>query len=296
LSIQARQALSKLVLPFLIVMAVAIVLLGLARRPVVDRVRMTTADVLAPAYGALVLPQERARAVWMALHGMGDLTAENRRLRDENDKLRRWYEVAVALANENAQLKAALNWIPDNAPAFVTGHVIRDAGGVYSRAVLLQVGPGHESRVGDVALDASGLIGRVTEIGGRTVRILLINDVASRIPVALVSSHGGAIMAGDNGADPRLIYYPQDNHPLEGERVVTGEQSGGLPGGLPVGTVHYAHPGDPVVIPAADLGHVDIVRVFDYAGTDVTEPVAPGRVPVVPPRRNGPVIVPPKAG
>ncbi|GAN54177.1 rod shape-determining protein MreC [Tanticharoenia sakaeratensis NBRC 103193] len=279
LSIQARQALGKLVLPALFVLAVGFVMLGFARRGWIDQARMTVADVLAPAYGLLVLPGEHVRAALTDLRGAADLSSENARLRRENDGLRRWYDVAVALANENAQLKAALNWIPDDAPAFVTGHAIRDAGGVYARAILLQVGPGHQGHVGDVALDAGGLIGRVTEIGGRTLRILLITDEASRIPVALSSSHGSAIMAGDNSALPRLIFFPQDNPPLEGERVTTGAQNGGLPQGLPVGRVHYRHAGDPVVVPDGDLGHLDIVRVFEYATRPVTEPEAPGRVP-----------------
>lgn len=278
LSIHARQVLAKAVLPILMLLAVALVLLGLVRRPLVDGVRLMATDLMAPAYQALVWPEKRA-AVWLTdLRGATDLARENIRLRDENRALRHWYDVAVALAAENARLKSSLHWIPEAVPHYVTGRVTRDDGGPYSRAVLLDVGSGHQVHAGDVALDAAGLLGRVTEIGPHTVRVLLINDDASRIPVTLSSSHADAIMAGDDTPDPRLIFYPQDHHPVEGERVETRGQST-MPGGLPVGTVHYTAPNHPVVVPDADLDRLDIVRVFDYGGDGSQSPEAPGRVP-----------------
>jgi len=293
LSIQGRHALAKLMLPFFFVLAIGLIMLGLTRRPDVDHLRMKLADGLAPAYQLMATPETAFARLRQTVTGLSDVAGENARLRAENQKLRRWYDVAVALADENAQLKASLHWIPDNAPNFVSGHALRDAGGLYGRSVLLAVGDGHGIVPGDVALDASGLLGRVTETGARTVRILMINDDASRIPVMLTASRGNAIMAGDGSAYPRLIYYAQDNRPVEGERVVTGEQPApeghvhgafaGMPGGLIVGTVHYLRPGTPVVVPEASLDHPDIIRVFDYTSADHAGPDAPGRVRLMPP-------------
>ena len=59
----------------------------------------------------------------------------------ENERLRRWQSVALALDAENQRLKANLHWIPDPAPSYVTARVVADAGGVYAKAVLLSVGP-----------------------------------------------------------------------------------------------------------------------------------------------------------
>ncbi|MDR6181462.1 rod shape-determining protein MreC [Asaia bogorensis] len=293
LSIQGRHALAKLMLPFFFILAVGLIMLGLTRRPAVDSLRMKLADGLSPAYRLMAAPGTGLGHLRQSLVGLTDIAGENARLRAENQKLRRWYDVAVALADENAQLKASLHWIPDNAPNFVSGHALRDAGGLYGRSILLAVGDGHGIVPGDVALDASGLLGRVTETGSHTVRILMINDEASRIPVMLTASRGNAIMAGDGSLYPRLIYYAQDNRPVEGERVVTGEQPApegrdhgafaGMPGGLVVGTVHYLRPGSPVVVPEAVLDHPDIVRVFNYMIADHNGPDAPGRVHLTPP-------------
>ncbi|ATU73616.1 rod shape-determining protein MreC [Komagataeibacter rhaeticus] len=281
-SIQFRQALGKLVLPALILVACGVILLGKADRALVERLRMQTADLLAPAYSLVAWPQAKLRWLSGNLQDIRNLEAENIRLRAENESLRHWYDVAAALADENGTLKANLHWIPDNAPTFVSGRVVRDTSGLYARAVLLAINADTSVRKGGIALDGAGLVGRVTEVGKRSARVLLITDSSSRLPVTLESSHAAAIMAGDNSPLPRIIFYPQDNVPIEGERVVTNGEIESLPAGLPVGHVHYVRPGQPVVVPAAALDHVDILRIFDYADS-VAPPDAPGRVPLPPP-------------
>ena len=146
---------------------------------------------------------------------------DNARLRDENDRLRRWQSVALTLDSENQRLKAALRWIPDPEASYVTARVVADAGGVYAKAVLLSVGPNHGLRKGQIALDERGLVGRITEVGSRTARVLLITDMNSRVPVILEGSRSRAILAGTNNPRPRLLYWSEGTVPKEGERIVS---------------------------------------------------------------------------
>ena len=277
LSIQARQALARLTLPVLIVMSLALILLGRASPLVPERARTTLSDTMAPIYGVLAVPLDAARNLAADIGDSFFLRHENARLRAENDRLRRWYDVAMALDAENATLKANLHWIPDANLSFVTAHVVADAGGVYARSVLISVGPNHNVQKGQIALDADGLIGRVTEVGARSARILLITDINSRIPVMLEASHAHAILVGGNTASPRLMYLAEGTRPAEGERVVTSSEANAFPSGLLVGTVHYSAGGAPEVTPAANLERLEIVRVFDYGLGGVVPPEAPGR-------------------
>ena len=207
-----------------------------------------------------------------------DIRAENARLRDENERLRRWQSIALALDAENQRLKANLHWIPDPAPSYVTARVVADAGGVYAKAVLLSVGPNHGVRKGEIALDERGLVGRVTEVGARTARVLLITDLNSRIPVILENSRAHAILVGTNGARPRLTYWPEGAMPQEGERVVTSAEASAFPANLPVGTVHFSTANVPEVAPAAMLDRLEVVRIFDYGLGGIAAPEAPGRL------------------
>lgn len=272
LSIPVRQALAKLTLPVLIAAAFGVMLLGKADALLAERARMALADTLAPLYSLAAEPLARMRELADDARNLWALRSENERLRSENENLRRWHAVALALDAENTVLKANLRWIPDPAPSYATARVVADAGGVYARAVLLAVGPDNGITRGQVALDENGVVGRVTELGSRSARVLLITDLNSRIPVTLENSRARAIMVGTNGPRPRLMYWPEGVTPAEGERVVTSAEAGAFPAGLPVGTVRYSTSGVPKVEPSARLGRLEVVRLFNYGLRGIQPP------------------------
>jgi rod shape-determining protein MreC len=264
LSIPVRQALARLTLPVLFAAAFGLMLLGKADTTLAERTRVALADALAPLYGVIAAPLAHLRATIADVRDVVDLRSDNVRLREENDRLRRWQAVAMALAAENATLKADLHWVPDPAASYITARVVADAGGVYARAVLLSIGPNHSVTKGQIALDANGLVGRVTEVGTRSARVLLITDLNSRIPVTLESTRARALLVGTNGSRPRLMYWPEGAAPAEGERVVTSAEANAFPAGLPVGTVHYSAANVAEVEPLAALDRLEVVRIFNY--------------------------------
>jgi len=264
LSIPLRQALSRLTLPVLIAAAFGLMLLGKADAMLAARLRMALADTLAPVFAVVAQPIATAHRTMADAEGLLSLQADNTRLRAENEQLRRWQAVALALDSENGTLKANLRWVPDPAPSFITARVVADAGGVYARAVLLSLAPNHTVTKGQIALDERGLVGRVTELGSRSARVLLLTDLNSRIPVTLESSRARAILVGTNGPRPRLLHWPEGVPPVEGERVLTSAEANAFPAGLPVGVVHYSTSNAPDVDTAAHLDRLEIVRIFDY--------------------------------
>ncbi|QNT79541.1 rod shape-determining protein MreC [Entomobacter blattae] len=278
LSLQTRQALSKLGFPVLFLMGCLVVLLGVISPGMVRHVRVAAADYVAPVYGVLTGMREKldhsihAMAVFTSMH------SRYSRLEKENEELKHWYDVALLLSAENRDLKANLNWIPDKALSFVTGRVITETGGVYNQAVLISVDERHSIKSGNIALDRFGLAGRVTEVGERSARVLLISDNTSRIPVFLEHSRASAIMVGNNSLQPRLTYFSNGHNPVEGERVVTGNNINNLPAGIPIGSVHYVQPNVAEVVPYADLAHLNILRIFDYGLSAITPPEVPGRI------------------
>jgi rod shape-determining protein MreC len=264
LSISMREVLEKLSLPLLTAAAIGLMLAGRADERLADRARMALADALTPIYSGLTGPYARARYAFGQIRFLWNLQADNYRLRAENAELKRWQTVALALEAENADLKSELHWVPDQAVPFITARAVADAGGLYDRAVLVALAPGVATHVGEIALDAHGLVGRVTEVGDESARVLLITDLNSRIPVRLVETDARAIVAGTNGPDPELLYWPPGTVPVEGEQVVTSGVADAFPPGLPVGTVHYTQDGTVAVVPTAELGQVGVLRLFDY--------------------------------
>jgi rod shape-determining protein MreC len=277
LSIPVRQALGKLTLPVLIAAAFGLMLLGKADTLLAERARMALADALSPIYGVLAAPMASLRmGIDNAEHVM-TVFADNARLRDENERLRKWQGVALALDAENAMLKANLRWVPDPQASYITARVVADAGGVYARAVLLSLGPNHGVYKGQIALDERGLVGRVTEVGARSARVLLLTDINSRIPVIMEKSRARAMLIGTNGARPRLLHWPEGVIPAEGERIVTSAEANAFPAGLPVGTVRYTSSNVPEVEPDSKLDRLEVIRLFDYGLRGALAPETPNR-------------------
>ena len=97
LSIQARQALARLLLPVLIVASLGLMLLGRASPGVAEHARTALSDTLAPIDGVLAVPLHAVRDTAEAVREVFTLRDENLSLRAENARLRRWYDVAMAL-------------------------------------------------------------------------------------------------------------------------------------------------------------------------------------------------------
>jgi rod shape-determining protein MreC len=274
-SIQTRHAIARLTLPVTVVAAFGLMLVGKVDTVLVERARVAVYDASVPVYAALAEPLSQMSKGISDIVGLWGMREENARLREENEQLRRWQSIALTLDAENHRLKIALRWIPDPEASYVTARVVADVGGVYAKAVLLSVGPNHGLRKGEIALDERGLVGRVSEVGSRTARVLLITDMNSRVPVTLETSRAHAILAGTNGPWPRLMYWSEGTVPKEGERVVTSAEADAFPPNLPVGTVHYNANGVPEIEPVAVLRSLDIVRIFDY-GQNSFAPPDPG--------------------
>ena len=97
LSIPLRQALSRLTLPVLIAAAFGAMLLGKADPLLVERLRMSLADSLAPFYAVLSRPVEAAQGLAQEASELWQIRGENARLREENEFLLRWQNAALAL-------------------------------------------------------------------------------------------------------------------------------------------------------------------------------------------------------
>jgi cell shape-determining protein MreC len=82
-----------------------------------------------------------------------------------------------------------------------------------------------------------GLVGRISGVGSRTSRVILVTDTSSRIPVTIQPSGQKAMLSGDNSPLPPLDFVEDDDEVRPGDRVVTSGDGGVFPAGLLVGQV-----------------------------------------------------------
>jgi rod shape-determining protein MreC len=273
-SLSIRQGAHRSTFALFLLLAVGIMLVGKADPTLYERTRMAVADLATPVIGALSSPVTAgAELVEESKHLLAAYD-ENKLLREENERLRRWHAAAQALQSENTRLRDLLNFVPEPEARFISGRVIGDSGGAFLRSVLLNVGARDGVRKGFAAIDENGLIGRVAEVGRRSSRILLVTDLNSRIPVLIGDNRERAILAGDNSNIANLNYLPPERSIGPGDLVVTSGHGGAFPAGLPVGVVIAAGEGESEVLrvkPFLTPDRLEFVRLMDFGLTGVLQ-------------------------
>jgi rod shape-determining protein MreC len=254
------------------------VLLVLSRieHGIVVNLRDRLVDVTAPVLELASIPAIKARHAVDRAKSYAGLFNELERLKAENAELKQFEWRAKLLETKNAHLRALLNAVDEPALHYITGSVIADVRGPFARSALINLGRNQGVRLGYAVIDGDGLVGRTVDAGSSVARVLLLNDLSSRVPVLVGPAGVRALASGDNSAELSLDFVPDGASLYPGDEVYTSGSDGVLPRGLRVGVVTGA-PGAYKVRPHADLAALDTVSVlfFDTPALSATDPPMP---------------------
>ncbi len=253
----------------LLLAAVALMMLGKIDVLLMERVRANVTDAVTPILDIISQPVDSLNSLVLQARDLYAVRDENLRLKKERDLLLQWQAAARKLHAENKNLKNLLNFVTDPDASFITARVIADTGGAFANSVVINAGGRRGVRKGQAAITGDGLVGRVTDVGGRSARVLLISDLNSRIPVVIQSSQARAIMAGDNTHRPRLIHLAPGALVSQGDRIVTSGHGGAFPPGLPVGIVASVTDKGIGIEPFVDRSRIAHLRILDYGLTGI---------------------------
>lgn len=166
--------------------------------------------------------------------------AENVRLRRERNTLAMKCADMTALEEENARLRAALEFRARQKGRWVVAGVLSSGGGAAGVRKTIRVDRGSGSGVaeGMIVRVPDGLVGRVISVTEHTAEVLLITDPALKVACTLEGCPKSfGILWG--GTENRLVL----RHLKAGERVfaqarvLTSGLGGVFPAGIPVGTL-----------------------------------------------------------
>ena len=244
--------------------AFSLMLLGKVDAVLMERFRAQVTDAFAPILDAMSRPVATLADVAAQIQQMVDLRAENVRLQEDRTRLLQWQSVARRLEAENKTLRGLLNYLPGPDARFISARVIADTGGAFVHSIVLNAGARDGVVKGQAVITGDGLVGRITGLGRRSSRILLITDINSRIPILVEQQRTRGILAGDNSDQPRLIHLPPGATVTPGARIVTSGHGGAFPPGLPIGVVTSVSDGGIKVEPFISRHRLEYVRVVDF--------------------------------
>jgi len=261
---QYSTALARLVLAAMIVMLLAIFLFWRIDNPRIEKMRMAVIDVVAPNFAWVAIPVTGTVNLVRSAQSYNSIYRQNQELRREIQQMKAWKEAALSFEQENARLLNLNKVKLDPKFTHITGVVLADSGSPFRQTVLLNVGARDGIIDGWAAMDGIGLVGRISGVGDRTARVIMLSDNSSRIPVTIEPTGQYALMVGDNSSRPPIDFVENLEAVRPGDRVVSSGDGGVFPAGLLIGQVVQSSSGRLRVRLAADIQRLEFLRIIRH--------------------------------
>ncbi len=265
--------LRRILVGVLVLALVALFLIWRIDSPRVERFRTALVDTMVPSFEWALVPVTKTVDMVESFQSYARLYDQNQELRRELQQMKAWKEAALQLKQENARLMDLNHVRLDPQLTHVTGVVLADSGSPFRQSVLLNVGARDGLRDGWATMDGIGLVGRISGVGERTARVILLTDSNSRIPVTAQPSGQRGLLSGDNSARPPLEFLEKPDLVRPGDQVITSGDGGVFPAGLLVGTVVQGNDRRLRVALSADYERLEFLRVLRSQALErITDP------------------------
>ena len=218
-----------------------------------ETVRGASLDATAPISGALFEVTSTAAGLVSGAGNYWDAIHQNEKLKAERKVMRRRMIEAKAIAQENRQLKAALQLREHSPKAVAAGRIVGSSLSSPRRFAVLSVGTGDGVEVGMPVRSPDGLVGRVVDAGRLASRVLLVSDRSSIVPSRML--RGGLPVIAQGRGDGTIDVRPLEvgRNPFKrGDIVVTSGTGGLYPPLIPVARVVRLDDDGAIALPLAD--------------------------------------------
>ena len=230
--------------------------------PRVERFRSHVIDQVMPSFTWAMTPVMAITELALNFQSYQSLYEQNQELRRELQQIKSWKEAALQLEQENARLLDLNKVRLDPDLTRVTGVVLADSGSPFRQSVLLNVGARDGILDGWATMDGLGLVGRISGVGAKSSRVILLTDASSRIPATIEPSGQSVLIVGDNTLAPPIDFIENPELVRPGDRIVSSGDGKVFPPGLLIGQVAKDPGGRLRVRLAADYERLKFLRVL----------------------------------
>ncbi len=262
----------------LVLAAIAVVLILLHEGGQLQPVENIVNTVLGPIERAASGVFSGIGNTFGAVRDLNELRTRNAELEKQNQDLLTEIAGLKGLQGENATLRQLLNFTQENpAYKYQTAAVIGRDPSPYLRYITLNAGSREGLAPGmPVVTAGSTLIGRVADVGLRSSKVQLLNDLSSAVNVRLQTSNVTGLAVGQQDGSLLVQYLPLEAKIADNDIALTSGLGGNLPRNLVVGQITNVQKKDVDVSqsaqlrPAADYERLDVVLVI--TNFEVIEP------------------------
>jgi rod shape-determining protein MreC len=243
----------------------AFVLMAASRLTVLDPVQNLTLTVTSPVERMLSDATDPI-ANWVNdLTDASGLSAENKQLRAENERLTN--ELARAREDATAQQQAQdVNAIRQQFPAdtFLAANVVSRDSSNTRRIVAINRGSSDGVKDGMIVVtEGRSLVGTITKTFGSYSWVLLITDPRSAVSAMVQESRAEGVLAGTYSGSLNMEFVGQGATVNDGDFVITSGVGGGYPPGIVIGRVSQIEKQEQALFQTVHVDHLASLDQLD---------------------------------
>ncbi len=250
---------------FFIVASIALLIFGRSQTKLIDEIRAQTFATFIPVITVVDIPREATSGLSDWIRNIAVVYSDNEFLRKENAELKMQLAVSTELEIDNLRLKNLLKIKDGTVSTITASRIVSDSNSPFFKSMLINSGTNDGVKKGHAVVNEEGVIGRTINVAGNAARVLLLNDINSRIPVKFARTGVNVILAGNNSNLLNINFMPADEKVNVGDKVLTSGMGGVFPPDLPVGQVsEITELGEIKIEPAVNLDRLNYVSVIAY--------------------------------
>ena len=222
----------------LIIVSIIILSLEYFKTGPINQFRIFAKDVIFKTSYFISLPFSSVKNTY---HGFNDhlkIYEENKKLKNTNLNIQELKFENQFLKEENIRLNELIEEKSLFSDNYHVTKILLDQESPYLRSIVINKGFKHNIKIGSAVRSGSYFVGKVVGVNYLTSRVLLINDLNSKIPV-IIEPDGTRAMVSGNGSKifGDIEYLPEKNQVEEGHIVYTSGTDGIISSGIPVGKI-----------------------------------------------------------
>tara|TARA_B100000459_G_scaffold36671_1_gene17783 strand:- start:585 stop:1427 length:843 start_codon:yes stop_codon:yes gene_type:complete len=222
----------------LIIVSIIVLSLEYFKTGPINQFRLVTKDVVFKTSYFISLPFSSIKNVYYGFNDYFKIYEENKKLKNINLNIEELKFENQFLKEENIRLNKLIEEKSIFSGNYHLTKILLDQNSPYLRSIVINKGFKHNIKIGSAVRSDSYFIGKVVGVNYLTSRVLLINDLNSKIPAIIEPNGISAIISGNgNKFFGDIEYLPEKNKVEEGNIVYTSGTDGIISSGIPIGKI-----------------------------------------------------------
>ncbi len=246
----------------LIILSIIVLSLEYFKTGPINQFRSVTKDAVFKTSYIISLPFLSLKNAYYAVNDFLKIYEENKQIKNINLNIEELKFENQFLKEENIRLNALIEEKALFSDNYHITNILLDQQSPYLRSIVINKGFKHNIKIGSAVRNGSYFIGKVVGVNYLTSRVLLINDLNSKIPVIIEPNGISAIVSGNGSKfNGDIEYLPENNQVEVGHVVYTSGADGVISSGIPIGKINIKNSKKFVKF-FADFDQIKYVKVY----------------------------------